>query len=53
MSRGELIVEDNQVKPVAENGWANEFQQQHERAEGWGGEFMREVGRRLFVLIIT
>lgn len=41
MSRGELIVEDNQVKPAMANAgagaWADEFQQQH--PESWAAEF--------------
>ncbi|XP_024394848.1 peroxisome biogenesis protein 5 isoform X2 [Physcomitrium patens] len=39
MSRGELIVEDNQVKSATTNAdaWANEFQQQH--PESWAAEF--------------
>ncbi|CAM6085423.1 unnamed protein product [Calypogeia fissa] len=43
MSRGELIVEDNQVKPGVENSWANEFEQQHQLPGTWGSEFAREV----------
>jgi peroxin-5 len=44
MSRGELIVDDNQVKPgVANqlsNSWADEFQQQHTALpETWAAEF--------------
>jgi len=44
MSRGELIVDDNQVKPgVANqlaNSWADEFQQQHTAPpETWAAEF--------------
>ena len=41
MSRGELIVEENQVKPGMANAgagaWADEFQQQH--PESWAAEF--------------
>lgn len=44
MSRGELIVEDNQVKPGVTNDWANEFQQQHlPPGDQWASEFMGEV----------
>lgn len=46
MSRGELIVEDNTVKPVASSGadqWANEFERLNLRTEGeperWANEF--------------
>lgn len=43
MSRGELIVEDNQVKPTTATAgaWANEFQEQHPAS--WATEFGREV----------
>lgn len=41
MSRGELILEDNQVKPAIANvgagAWADEFHQQH--PESWAAEF--------------
>lgn len=41
MSRGELIVEDNQVKATTPDSmagaWADEFQQQH--PETWAAEF--------------
>ncbi len=44
MSRGELIVDDNQVKPGVANPvsetWADEFQQQHPAPpETWAAEF--------------
>lgn len=38
MSRGELIIDDNQVKP-ASGEWAAEFQ--HDRAATWTNEFLR------------
>jgi hypothetical protein len=37
MSRGELIVEDNQVKP-SESAWADEFHQENVD-EKWAAEF--------------
>jgi peroxin-5 len=49
MSRGELIVDDNQVKPGVTNSifdnWVDEFQQQHPAPpETWAAEFTaREV----------
>ncbi|BBN18341.1 peroxin-5 [Marchantia polymorpha subsp. ruderalis] len=47
MSRGELIVEDNQVKPGVTNDWANEFQQQHlPPGDQWASEFMGEHQHR-------
>ncbi|KAL4280556.1 hypothetical protein GQ457_03G022440 [Hibiscus cannabinus] len=38
MSRGELIIDDNQVKPASEN-WATEYQQQYNRGASWADEF--------------
>ncbi|CAM6083412.1 unnamed protein product [Calypogeia fissa] len=46
MSRGEIIVEDNQVKPGVENSWANEYEQQHQLPGTWGSEFAREHQHR-------
>jgi hypothetical protein len=49
MSRGEVIVDDNQVKPGVPNSifdnWVDEFQQQHlAPPETWAAEFTaREV----------
>lgn len=45
MSRGELIVEDNQVKPIHQNSgaeWAQQFEEQH------AAEFTAGEVRRLF-----
>ena len=46
MSRGELIVDDNQIKTANGNissGWADEFQTQHgASASSWAGEFQTE-----------
>ncbi|KAL4331889.1 hypothetical protein GQ457_07G012450 [Hibiscus cannabinus] len=38
MSRGELIIDDNQVKPASEN-WATEYQQQYNGGASWAEEF--------------
>uniref|UniRef100_A0A8R7R1U1 Peroxin-5 n=1 Tax=Triticum urartu TaxID=4572 RepID=A0A8R7R1U1_TRIUA len=46
MSRGELIIEDNQVKQGSasqSNGWADEFQTQHNaNANSWADQFVHE-----------
>ncbi|XP_065863047.1 peroxisome biogenesis protein 5 [Euphorbia lathyris] len=42
MSRGELIIDDNQVKPAALSGpsdWASEYQQQHAGGTSWADEY--------------
>ena len=43
MSRGELIIEDNQVKQGSasqSSGWADEFQTQHNaNANSWADQF--------------
>lgn len=39
MSRGELIIDDNQVKPAA-GDWASEFQQQHNTGPSWANEYV-------------
>ncbi|KAL2607658.1 hypothetical protein R1flu_026231 [Riccia fluitans] len=40
MSRGELIVDDNQVKPGVTNDWVNEYQERHlPPGEKWAAEF--------------
>ncbi|KAK6934703.1 hypothetical protein RJ641_034858 [Dillenia turbinata] len=41
MSRGELIFDDNQVKPSTSGDWAAEYQQQHNGGLSWGDEFGR------------
>lgn len=50
MSRGELIVEDNQVKPTTAGAgiWANEFQEQHPGS--WASEFTDQVCFKLLSL---
>ena len=54
MSRGELIVEDNQVKPGMANAgagaWADEFQQQH--PESWAAEFTAGEVRFIIMTLI-
>ncbi|KAF2298220.1 hypothetical protein GH714_019495 [Hevea brasiliensis] len=47
MSRGELIIDDNQVKPAAgPSDWATEYQQQYTRGTSWADEYVRdEVSR--------
>ncbi|KAG0466275.1 hypothetical protein HPP92_017855 [Vanilla planifolia] len=46
MSRGELIVDDNQIKPATESGsgdWVNEFQMQHSTGpSSWVDQFAHE-----------
>ncbi|KAL5737208.1 hypothetical protein ACOSP7_029969 [Xanthoceras sorbifolium] len=42
MSRGELIIDDNQVKPAASGDWAAEYQQQYSGAPSWADEFARD-----------
>lgn len=39
MSRGELIIDDNQVKP-APGDWASEFQQQYNSGPSWADEYV-------------
>ena len=39
MSRGELIIDDNQVKPAASGDWAAEYQQQYTGGPSWADEF--------------
>ncbi|XP_040972543.1 uncharacterized protein [Gossypium hirsutum] len=41
MSRGELIIDDNQVKPASEN-WATEYQQQYNGGASWADEFAHD-----------
>lgn len=42
MSRGELIIDDNQVKPATTSGdWATEYQQQYNGPSTWADEFTR------------
>ncbi|XP_015881476.1 peroxisome biogenesis protein 5 [Ziziphus jujuba] len=38
MSRGELIIDDNQVKPTS-GDWATEYQQQYNAGPSWADEF--------------
>jgi peroxin-5 len=43
MSRGELIIDDNQVKETAlpaPGDWASEYQQQYNHGDAWAGEFV-------------
>jgi hypothetical protein len=43
MSRGELIIDDNQVKESAlpaTGDWAAEYQQQYNRSPAWADEFV-------------
>lgn len=45
MSRGELIIDDNQVKETAlpaSGDWAAEYQQQYNHDHAWTGEFLNE-----------
>ena len=43
MSRGELIIDDNQVKPTnlsTSGEWAAEYQQQYNVGPSWADEFV-------------
>ncbi|KAE9598347.1 putative tetratricopeptide-like helical domain, peroxisomal targeting signal 1 receptor family [Lupinus albus] len=45
MSRGELIIDDNQVKETAlpaSGDWAAEYQQQYNQGHSWAGEFLND-----------
>ncbi|XP_057466175.1 peroxisome biogenesis protein 5-like [Actinidia eriantha] len=45
MSRGEIIIEDNQMKPAvvsARGDWAAEYQQQYDGGHTWADQFMHE-----------
>ncbi|XP_027333558.1 peroxisome biogenesis protein 5 isoform X2 [Abrus precatorius] len=45
MSRGELIIDDNQVKETAlpaSGDWAAEYQQQYNDGHAWAGEFLND-----------
>jgi len=45
MSRGELIIDDNQVKEnalPASGDWATEYDQQYNRGHAWAGEFLND-----------
>lgn len=45
MSRGELIIDDNQVKETAlpaSGDWAAEYQQQYNHDHAWAGEFLND-----------
>lgn len=46
MSRGEIIMEDNQVKPNAVSApgdWATEYQQQFKGGHAWADQFAHEA----------
>lgn len=46
MSRGELIIDDNQVKPGASSSsgdWAGEFQQQYSGGLNWADQFVHDA----------
>ncbi|KAG8487433.1 hypothetical protein CXB51_020891 [Gossypium anomalum] len=45
MSRGELVIDDNQVKPASEN-WATEYQQQYNGGASWADEFAHDEASR-------
>ncbi|KAI8001911.1 Peroxisome biogenesis protein 5 [Camellia lanceoleosa] len=45
MSRGEIFIEDNQVKPTAVSApgdWATEYQQQHDGGHAWADQFVQD-----------
>lgn len=46
MSRGEITVEDNQMKPAASGDWATEYQQQYGGGQTWADQFVnQEISR--------
>ncbi|XWS11457.1 hypothetical protein CRYUN_Cryun38cG0084500 [Craigia yunnanensis] len=45
MSRGELIIDDNQVKP-ASGSWATEYQQQYNGGGTWADDFVHDEASR-------
>lgn len=51
MSRGELIIDDNQVKPAALSSpgdWATEYQQQYSGGR-WADEYARDQASKALV----
>lgn len=45
MSRGEITIEDSQIKPAtlsAHGDWATEYQQQHSGGQTWADQFVHE-----------
>lgn len=50
MSRGELIVDDNQIK--ASDDWAGEYQQQYNaNPDAWADQFVREEASFIIINI--
>lgn len=50
MSRGEIIMEDNQVKPNAVSApgdWAAEYQQQFNGGHAWADQFAHEASIKI------
>lgn len=53
MSRGELIIDDNQVKPAALSSpgdWATEYQQQYSGGR-WADEYARDQASKALVQV--
>lgn len=48
MSRGELIIDDNQVKPASAS-WAAEYQQHYNGGAAWADEFVHDEASRDFL----
>ena len=48
MSRGELIIDDNPVKP-ASRSWATEYQKQYNGGATWADDFVHDEASRDFV----
>lgn len=44
MSRGEITIEDNQIKPAASapGDWAAEYSEQYSGTQTWADQFERE-----------
>lgn len=40
MSRGELIIDDNQVKEASSGDWASEYQHQYNPSSTWVDEYV-------------
>lgn len=52
MSRGELIIDDNQVKPAALSSpgdWATEYQQQYTGGPSWADEYARDQASEILL----
>ncbi|CAN0922892.1 Peroxisome biogenesis protein 5 [Linum grandiflorum] len=54
MSRGELIIDDNQVKPASASGdWATEFQEQYSAGPSWVNEFANNQASKVLLSVVS